>query len=178
MSLHPTNIPTEVEKLGRSLTLIVDVLIPGGDGWPAASSVGVQHSMLMRLLDNGGDTALASLSDLLGKYGFDERRSACEEIKAVARLETEEPQSFIWLRTVANYAYYEAPSIVSLIDRKGTPYRLMPHRDGYELAPFNEATQSPRHGRGKWVPTDEVKAVDITGLELQTRKTEKWGLDR
>lgn len=178
--MHPntTNITSQVEKLGRSLALLVDVLIPGGDGWPAASAVGVQHAMLMRLLDTRGDLALASLSDLLEKYGFNGPRGSEAQIESASRMEANDPEAFLWIRSSANYAYYESPVVVSLIDSKGTPYRLMPHLEGYDLAPFDEASQTPTHGRGQWIATDAVKPIDISGLDLQTRTTERWGLSR
>ncbi len=178
MSPHTADVGSQVEALGQSLTRIVDVLIPGDQGWPAASDAGVQHAILMRLLDKKGDAGLAALSGTLAKYGFNNPRGTQDEIDSTARLEAEEPQLFLWLRSEVNYAYYESPVIVALIDRSGTPYRLIPHRDGYDLARFDESTQTPRHGRGRWTPTGEVKPVDISGLELQTRTTEKWGLNR
>ncbi len=178
MSPHTTDTGMQVETLGQSLTRIVDVLVPGGQGWPTASDAGVQHAILMRLLDKKGDAGLAALSGTLARYGFDNPRGTQDEIDATVRLEAEEPLLFQWLRSQVNYAYYESPVIVSMIDRSGTPYSLIPHRDGYDLAPFDASTQTPRHGRGRWTPTGEVKPVDISGLQLQTRTTEKWGLDR
>jgi hypothetical protein len=168
-----------IEKAGELLVEFLDILLPGGNGWPSASSVGVQHAILMRLAGRHDDRLLTSLADVLMQYGAPYRGlSEAEKVAAVEALEAAEPDLFDWLRSAANYAYYEAPVVVAAINAHGVLIRLDPHREGYDLPPFDVETQSPRHNRGHWIPTQDVRRIDISSLELDTKITHNWGLQR
>ncbi|MBV9247238.1 MAG: hypothetical protein JO366_20775, partial [Methylobacteriaceae bacterium] len=49
---------SDAERLAIMLRDIVDTMIPGEDGWPAASLVGVQGILGMRLLESLGENCL------------------------------------------------------------------------------------------------------------------------
>ena len=46
----------------------------------------------------------------------------------------------------------------------GQPYRAMPGKDGYLMAPFDLTRDRPTHGRGGYVRTDEVQRLDLSQL--------------
>ena len=77
----------------------------------------------------------------------------------------EHPDLFKLLRNATYLAYYESPAVIRAIQALGQPYRAMPGRDGYPLPPFDLERDRPRHGRGHYVPTDEVRRVDLSGLD-------------
>ncbi|MCB1835713.1 MAG: hypothetical protein KDH19_20040 [Geminicoccaceae bacterium] len=166
-------------QLSAALAALVDELLPGKGDWPSGATLGVQHPVMERIAMHGGEAALDELTAALARIGAPfEGLAADARVAAVKKLEAEEPARFRWLRNAAYQAYYENPAIVALIDGRGTPYRLRPHVRGYELPAFDPATQTPTHGRGHWIRTENVRRVDTSSLNLETEITTKWGLQR
>lgn len=158
---------------------LVDVLIPGGDGWPSAATVGVQSVLSLRLLEELGEAELARLGAAilfaggpLAEHGEDER------VAIVKRLEAAEPTLFGWVRDAAYMAYYESPFVAAAINAKGHRYELRPHAKGYLLAPFDLERDTPRHGRGGYVSTQSVRPLDFSALDLDSNRTQAWGVKR
>jgi len=165
--------------LSQALAAFVDELLPGNEEWPSGATLGIQHPMLERLVAQNDENALLGLAQSLEGIGapftgLDAKARAA----AVRKMETAEPDRFPWLQTAAYQAYYENPAIVALIHARGTPYKLRPHVQGYDQPKFDLATQTPKHGRGSWTRTSDVKPVDISDLNLDTEITTKWGLQR
>ena len=96
----------------------------------------------------------------------------------VEKLEATQAELFAQLRSAVTLAYYESPVVAEAIRALGRPYLLMPHLVGYPSRPFDEAQDRPRHGRGRYVPTDAVVPVDPSGLDLDTKRTQSWGITR
>lgn len=158
---------------------LVEVLLPGGDGWPSGRAAGVQHPLALRLIEERGRAALPTLIEALRAAGAP--LSGLDEparTAVVARFEAAEPELFGFVRDAAYLAYYENPFIAEAINEKGRLYELRPHIKGYPLAPFDAARDTPRHGRGRYIPTAEVRRVDISGLDLESNRTQAWGLKR
>ncbi len=101
-----------------------------------------------------------------------------ERVAVVARFESAEPALFGWLRDAAYVTYYENPFVAEVINAQGHPYELRPHNKGYAVPRFDLARNTPRHGRGRFVPTDAVRRVDTSGLDLASDRTQTWGLKR
>jgi hypothetical protein len=55
---------------------------------------------------------------------------------------------------------------------------LRPHIKGYPVRRFDLARDTPRHGRGRYTKTADVRRVDISGLDLESNRTQAWGLKR
>ena len=158
---------------------LVDVLIPGGDGWPSAATVGVQSVVSLRLLEELGKADLARLGQaILLAGGPLAGRSEEERVAIVRRLEAAEPELFGWVRDAAYFAYYESPFVAAAINAKGHLYDLRPHAKGYPVAPFDRERDTPRHGRGGYVPTQSVRPLDVSALDLDSNHTQAWGLKR
>ena len=81
-----------------------------------------------------------------------------------------EPALFKLLRSAVYLAYYESPAIVRAIQGLGQPYKAVPIFEGYEQEPFDLERDRPRHNRGHWVRTEDVRPVDIAALELEEAK--------
>jgi hypothetical protein len=163
----------------KLLADFVEVLLPGGGDWPSGVTVGVQATLAIRLVEERGEGDLARLAQAILKAGGpfadqpEERRVAIAEA-----LEAAEPELFGWVRDAAYYAYYESPYVVAVINAQGHPYRLRPHVKGYPLPRFDPARDAPKHGRGGYVPTEAVRPVDISALDLDSDRTQAWGLKR
>ncbi len=158
---------------------LVDELIPGDDNWPSATSVGVHGLVAMRLAEQAGEAVLGQIVDAVVAAGgpFTERTPE-ERVAIVERFEAAEPGLFEQLRVAATFAYYESPLVVAAIRRLGRPYVLRPHLMGFPKRPFDFDTDTPRHDRGTYVATDDVRRVDTTDLRLDETRTARWGLQR
>jgi hypothetical protein len=168
--------PAEAAAL---LADLVDVLIPGEGAWPSAATVGVQALLATRLFEDLGRGHFARLATAILAAGGPLRDHGEEErVAIVARFEAAEPALFNWIRDAAYIAYYESPFVAAVINAQGHPYDLRPHIKGYPLAPFDIERQTPRHGRGHYVATQDVRRVDTSTLGLDTERTQAWGLNR
>lgn len=156
---------------GRSATgeivALVDILLPGdGDRFPAASAVGVQWPLMERWRDSGQARGLDELVLLLAALGgplqdLDEAR----RVAVVARLEKEHPAVFVALRRIVYLSYYEAQPVIDAIARLGHDYASAPQPRGYHLRRFQREVDGPHHSRGRYLSTDGVCRVDLTGME-------------
>jgi hypothetical protein len=156
---------SDANGLATLLSDLVDVLIPGNVGWPAASVVGVQGVLAMRLMEVRGEggpdeleTALIACGGPLA--GLD----PAARIEVVKRLEASEPTLFTLVRNAAYLAYYENPAVVRAVQGLGMPYQAMPGHKGYPLPAFDLEQDRPRHNRGHYIRTDEVKPLDLSVL--------------
>lgn len=156
---------TDALGLAALLRDLVDVLIPGEGAWPPASMVGVQGVLAMRLLEAQGQTAADELEKELLRYGapFD-RLDADRRAEVVRRLEAGNPALFKLVRNAAYLAYYENPAVVRAVQGLGQPYQAMPSAKGYPLPAFDLEHDRPRHGRGHYIPTEDVKPLDLSAL--------------
>jgi len=165
--------------ISQALAAFVDALLPGNTEWPSGATLGIQHPMLERLVAQNEENALLGLAQSLESIGAPfVGLDAQARTAALKKMEKSEPDRFQWLCIAAYQAYYENPAIVELINARGTPYKLRPHAEGYDQPKFNLATQTPKHGRGSYIRTSDVKPVDISDLNLDTEITTKWGLQR
>jgi hypothetical protein len=172
------------DKLGSAgaATLIadfVDVLIPGERLWPSASAVGVQGHLALRLMEERGKNALPTLVKAIEAAGGPLRPlDEAARVAVVQRFEHAEPDLFGWVRDATYIAYYENPFVAEAIVLTGHLYELRPHIKGYPVQRFDLARDTPRHGRGRYTKTADVRRVDMSGLDLESNRTQAWGLKR
>jgi hypothetical protein len=163
----------------RLLADLVDLLLPGDGDWPSGATIGVQSTLAVRLVEERGEPDLTRLAQAILQAGGPFADHPEERRIAIAQaLEAAEPELFGWVRDAAYFAYYESPYVVAVINAQGHPYRLRPHVKGYPLQRFDPARDAPTHGRGRWLPTGEVRPVDISTLGLDSDRTQAWGLKR
>ncbi len=157
----------------------VEVLLPDDGVWPSGRTVGVQALLALRLLEQRGKQDFAKAVQAIMAAGgplagLDEEA----RIAVVTRFEANEPTLFGWLRDAAYVTYYENPFVAEVINTKGHIYELRPHIKGYPVSRFDAERDTPRHGRGRYVPTEAVRRVDTTALDLASDRTQSWGLKR
>lgn len=160
------------------LEAFADTLLPGGDGWPAASVAGIVPVLAERILQGAGPAGLALVEAALGVSSHAWQSNEAARIAAVTAFEASDPALFGRVLEAAYYAYYESPLVVSAIQAKGRPYQLTPHQAGFPMRPFDPARDIPRHGRGSYIPTDYVRFVDPAPLDLEAGATLAWGTRR
>ncbi|MFO1037597.1 MAG: hypothetical protein U1E45_12175 [Geminicoccaceae bacterium] len=156
---------SDANDLATLLRDLVDVLIPGGGVWPAASTVGVQGVLAVRLMEIRGESgpdeleaAIVACGGPLG--GLD----ATQRVEVVRKFEATDPAFFTLVRNASYLAYYENPAVVRAVRTLGQPYQAMPGFKGYPIPAFDMEKDRPQHGRGSYIPTDQVKRLDLSQL--------------
>lgn len=135
---------------------LVDLMLPGDDLFPAASAVGVHGLLRQRLREIDGEAALESLANTSGQGAGN----------ALADLENKQPELFAKLRSVVFLTYYEMPEVQDVIRQLGHRYNAEPLPNGYAMGRFDPARDTPTHGRGHYVKTEDVKRLDLSGLDF------------
>ncbi len=175
---HPSA-PLPPGKAIQLLADFVDILLPGDEHWPSAATVGVQALLAERLFEDLEDGYFDRLAKALVDAGGPfTGKSDAERVAVVQRLQDDQPALFSQIRDETYIAYYESPFVGAAIEASGQPYNMRPQIKGYALAPFDAATQTPRHGRGSYLPPDGVRPVDISALNLGDASDQPWGLKR
>jgi hypothetical protein len=157
----------EAKALAAELAALVDVLVPGDGAFPCASEVGVQAKLADRLTLMRGEGAVHALIEALATAGGPLARLDREgRTTVLARIERERPEDFLLIRNIVYLSYYESPAVHEAIRAMGFTYHATPLPTGYEVGRFDPATDTPRHRRGAFVPTDEVRRVDLSQLDF------------
>lgn len=143
----------------------VDVLIPGDDNWPSASRVGAQAVLLSRLADLGREDDIDRIVTFIGAAGGFAGKSDAERTAIVADLERRHAQLFKLVREAVTLAYYESPAAARRIRSLGFSYKLRPHIEGYPMPPVDSDRDRPHHKRGAHLRTEDVRRLDLSGLD-------------
>lgn len=154
---------TEPRALAGTLVSLVDLLLPGDELFPAASTVGVQAKLVDRLNELAGPDVVDQLIAGLEAAGA---APGALDRAALEAFERAAPEDFLRVRNLAYLAYYESPAVQAAIRALGFTYHAAPLPAGYEVGRFDPATDLPRHGRGHFVPTALVQRVDLGQLDF------------
>jgi hypothetical protein len=148
----------------RALTALLDTLLPGGAGFPAASASGMVELFTSRLLA----AAPEAMTQIIGLVdtGNGLPGGAAGWREAAYRIEMILPRLFSEFRKQAYLAYYEQPAVIAAIRALGITYNDAPLPEGYPQQRFEPARDTPTHGRGNWLRTDEITRVDLSNLNL------------
>ena len=157
----------EAKTLAAELAALVDVLVPGDDAFPPASEVGVQAKLADRWTLMRGDGAVHGLVEALAAAGgLLARLDGDGRTAVLTRVERERPDDFLLVRNIVYLSYYESPAVHEAIRAMGFTYHASPLPIGYEVGRFDAANDTPHHGRGAFVSTDEVRRVDLSKLDF------------
>ena len=167
------------------LNAVADTLVPGGGGFPAPSEVDVV-GFIGRYLAPSGTRAVhypfAAEDDF--KASVDELGEAFVDAddagrtETLTRLESEDETFFGQLRSLVYYGYYSMTE-VTLAIRKNIPagkdYHGPPQPYGYldTTEPWDDSSLSTRGGAADYIATEDVKRVDLSGIEwIQKQKAD------
>jgi len=157
----------EAKALAAELAALVDVLVPGDETFPPASEVGVQAKLADRWTQMRGEGAVHAIIEAHAATGGPLARLDGDGRAAVlARVERERPDDFLLVRNIVYLSYYESPAVHEAIRAMGFTYHATPLPTGYDVGRFDAANDMPRHGRGAFVRTDEVRRVDLSKLDF------------
>src|SRR5579872_3699407 len=157
--------PPDARAFTDILADFVDALIPGDDNWPSASRVGVQAVLMSRLVDLGREDDIDWIVEFIGAAGGFADKSDAERTAIVADLERRRPELFKLVREAVTLAYYESPAAARRIRSLGFSYKLRPHIGGYPMPPVDADRDRPHHKRGGHVRTEDVRRLDLSGLD-------------
>ena len=138
------------------LALFLNTLLPGDDLFPTATASGMLALARARMAAD----LQAPLTAALAAHGWGGRPAG----DVVAGVEAAEPALFDAVRKLAYLTYYEQPAVIAAIRGLGFTYNDAPLPDGYPAERFNPATDTPSHGRGRWIAADAVVRVDLGAL--------------
>jgi hypothetical protein len=141
-----------------TLAALVDLLLPGDDLFPPASTVGAQALLAERIRQGFGPTGVA---DVVARLTADGELAA-----AVVRLERDDPALFAFLYAATCFAYYQNPAVIAAIRALGHDYNDAPQPDGYDMPRFDftPGANVPMNPRGTFKWTDLIEPVNISGL--------------
>jgi hypothetical protein len=162
--------PPAARAFADILADFVDVLIPGDDNWPSASRVGAQAVLAARLADLGREDDLDGIAGFLSAAGGLADKNEAERTAIVADLERGRPELFKLVREAVALAYYESPAAARRIRSLGFPYKLRPHIGGYSMPPVDPDRDRPHHKRGGHVGTEDVRRLDLSGLDCLAKE--------
>jgi hypothetical protein len=158
---------SDAKALAAELAGLVDLLVPGDGEFPAASQIGAQAKLADRLIVMRGEGAVAELLEALDASGGPlARLDEAGRGAVLARLEGERPDYFLQVRNIVYLSYYESPAVHGVIRAMGFTYNTAPLPRGYDVGRFDPVADMPRHGRGRFLHTDEVKRVDLAQLDF------------
>jgi hypothetical protein len=157
----------------QTLAAALDALLPPAGTFPPASATGLIDDFILRRVPPAGAGPVPypgfdadGLRALLAWLGRDEAAGMADRLAA---LERELPADFAALWKLAVYGYYSRPETIAAISRDLAPaYHGAPLPLGYAhaIAPWDpdDPTQRPRSARGTFIPTAEVRRVDLAAL--------------
>jgi predicted pyridoxine 5'-phosphate oxidase superfamily flavin-nucleotide-binding protein len=153
-------------EIAATLAALVDVLLPGDEDFPAASTVGTQALLAERLRQRLGTEGVHQLATALSGHGAFNALTREQQTATVARLEQEQPDLFALAYTATNYAYYQSPTVVAAIRALGHDYNDAPLPEGYDMPKFDftPGVDVPLNPIGTYKWTDEIERVDISPL--------------
>ncbi|NMR21695.1 gluconate 2-dehydrogenase subunit 3 family protein [Cellulomonas fimi] len=164
------------------LDAVADEIIPGGDGFPAPSSVNIV-GFFARYVTPASEEAKwypflpeiefkARLGKLAGKLMA---RDPLGRVEVLRRLEADDAEFFTRVRDVVYYGYYSRPEVIRAINihlEAGKDYRYSPQPFGYSdsMADWDEALLS--RVTGTYIRTQDVRPVDLPD-DLAARRAVK-----
>lgn len=166
---------TDAER--ETLASALDALLPPAGTFPAPSQTGVIERFFLGRVPAAGVEHVPypwldanMLKSTLSALAADADTRTMTE--ALEWLQIERPNDFTALWRLAVYGYYSEPETIAAIARDLAPgYHGAPQPLGYDhvVTPWDptDPLQMPRNPRGSYVPTNEVRRVDLSPLERQ-----------
>lgn len=157
------------------LNAIADEIIPGGEGFPAPSSVGIGGFFKRYVTPEGqeatwfpflGETEFKARLDALGTDFA--RASSAWRVAILNSIERDEPEYFARLRDTIYLGYYSRPEVVHAINATlpaGRHYRTSPQPRGYSDVMSDWDRTLLDRVRGGYLRTEEVKPVSLEESE-------------
>ena len=160
-----------------TLAAALDALLPPNGSFPPPSATGLIDDFILHRVPATGTTGgslpwprvdsdglraiLVTLATLARDLG--------EMTAALTAFEQEQPAEFTALWRLAVYGYYSRPETIAAIQHDLAPaYHGAPLPLGYAHAiaawDDNDPLQLPMTPRGHYIPTEDVRRVDLSGI--------------
>ncbi|WP_181410202.1 MULTISPECIES: gluconate 2-dehydrogenase subunit 3 family protein [unclassified Paenibacillus] len=164
------------ETQAAALNAAADRIIPGGEGFPWPSEVGIVHFIAHYIAPSGEEPRwfpFAGEDDFkaeLDKLGEDLLQAdVTKQIEILKRIERESQTFFSQLRDLVYYGYYSRPEVTKAINENleaGRDYRSTPQPYGYldVIEQWDESMFS--RVKGSYIRTEEVKRVNVRTSDI------------
>lgn len=136
---------------GEALHRVADVMIPEGDGYPAAGEFAVPFTS-----SRVSPEELEIIEPVLESLGREDSAAGLE--RSLRELESAKPDAFGLIMAFVYFSYYTAPAVHRAMRERGSDYHGAPQPLGYEIERDPPVPMTPR---GSYVPTEEVRRVTV-----------------
>lgn len=155
-----------VSSQSEQLGALLDTLLPGGDGFPAASTTPTLQLLQERwpMKYPAPTPDLAAILLLVSETASLTDMPDADRIAAVGSFHSRYPDLFAAFCRVVYLSYYQCGAVVAAVAAAGHQYHDTPLPTGYAVAPYDPAADAPRHARGTYLATGAVVAVDCSAL--------------
>jgi hypothetical protein len=152
--------------IASTLAAFVDILLPGDDHFPPASTVGAQALLAERIRQRYGPEGVAEAAAALAASGSFADATPEQRVETVARFEIEQPEQFAFLYAATCFSYYQSPVVIAAIRTLGYDYNDAPQPEGYDMPRFDftPGVNVPMYPKGTFKWTDWIEPVEISGL--------------
>jgi hypothetical protein len=156
----------------RTLERVLDALLPPEGSFPAPSTSDVIDGFIMRRVVAEGVGPVpypgidsAGLKGILAMLG-----EGPDVVESLQRFDAERPADFLALWQLVVYGYYSRPEVIHAIQTDlACEYHGAPLPLGYAhvLTSWDAShpLEMPRQPVGSYIETDQVRRVDLSGLE-------------
>ena len=134
----------------KALGAVADIMIPEGEGYPAASEARVVDFVEAHLDPGEHDR----LEKLLKDVDAGNREGTENWLRELERASPGD--SFAFLRLYIYCAYYSSPRVLATLRDRGYDYHGAPQPHGYKI---KADPPVPTEHRGSYIPTEKVKNV-------------------
>ncbi|MGA7670626.1 MAG: hypothetical protein WBW04_09400 [Nitrolancea sp.] len=161
-----------------TLERVLDALLPPTGSFPLPSQTNMIDEFILKRIPEVDERGSlypgldsSRLKALLGELAGDP-----DMTESLSMLQNENPTQFQAVLSLAVYGYYSRAETITAIQRDLAPaYHGAPLPLGYAgaMAPWdaNDPLQMPRSPRGSYVPTNQVKRVDLSRLDVERRRS-------
>lgn len=158
-----------------TLAAALDALLPPTGSFPAPSETDMIEQFILEYLPAPGEPPAypgIDLDDLREILAFLDGNA--DMTGALRELEGNDPDRFQALWALAVFGYYSRPEVTAAIQRDlACEYHGAPLPRGYAhvISPWDRADplQMPVAPPGRYIPTDDVRRVDLSQLEVSER---------
>jgi hypothetical protein len=148
---YPGYYDSPLSPEGRErMAKVAEVLIPPAEGHPPSGEI-----VATFVCERANPTERDAIEALLGAF---EDLSEAGLTRSLQQLEQADPTQFALLRNFAYAAYYSSRAVVAALQAGGSDYHGAPQPFGYRI---DEEAPVPTTPRGSYVPTEEVRRVEL-----------------
>ncbi len=161
-----------------TLERVLDALLPPTGSFPLPSQTNLIDEFILKRVPQVDDrgSLYPGIDSARLKGILSDLSDAGDLTESLSKLQREQSAQFQALWSLAVYGYYSRAETIAAIQQDLAPaYHGAPLPTGYIAAmerwDANDALQMPRSPRGAFIPTEQVKRVDLSRLDAERSRS-------